>query len=494
MKPTISSLPLRERVREREIHIKTVFLCGGSSKRMFPISEDKFLLDFLGKPLLQHQIEMAQGVGLRDFVIVGNPGNMEKIRRITELFPEIKVEFAVQEEPLGIADALKRAAPFLQGPVLVVNPNDVFSPSAYSRLAQGVLGVNPNDVFSSRAYRKIRSDSDKGSDRDLDKGLDTDSDKDSNLSYMLGYQIKEYFPGGYLEVDSQGDLKHIVEKPNPGEEPSNMVNILLHLHSNPEKVLDYIESAQTTRDDTYECALDNMVKDGHRIKVIPYTDFWAPIKYPWHIFKVMEYFLDSAQPYISPTAHISPTAVIEGKVILGDNVRVLENAVIRGPAYIGLNSVIGNNALVRDYTHIGANSVVGYSTEIKHSYIGDNCWFHSNYIGDSIIDDDCSFGSGAITANFRLDEENICLEVSGSKIDTGYDKLGAIVGKGCRLGINANLMPGVRVGANSFVGPHICLDKDLEANKTVLADTQYRVLDNETKLTQNKRDNLLRSL
>jgi len=65
---------------------------------------------------------------------------------------------------------------------------------------------------------------------------------------------------------------------------------------------------------------------------------------------------------------------------------VLENAVIRGPVYIGANSIIGNNALVRDHSHIGSNSVIGYSTEVKHSYIGDNCWFHSNYIGDSIVD------------------------------------------------------------------------------------------------------------
>lgn len=29
--------------------MKVVFLCGGIGKRMFPITEDKFLLKFLGK-------------------------------------------------------------------------------------------------------------------------------------------------------------------------------------------------------------------------------------------------------------------------------------------------------------------------------------------------------------------------------------------------------------------------------------------------------------
>ena len=256
----------------------------------------------------------------------------------------------------------------------------------------------------------------------------------------------------------------------------------------------YVETAQTTRDDVYECALDNMVKEGHKIKVIPYSDFWAPIKYPWHIFKVVEYFLDNAKPYTAPSALMSKKANIEGKAILSDNVKVLENAVIRGPVYIGANSVIGNNALVRDYSHIGSNSVIGYSTEVKHSYIGNGCWFHSNYVGDSIIDHNCSFGAGTVLANLRLDEGNIQIEVGGSLVDTGCAKIGAIVGRGCRIGVNASLMPGIRVGPNSLVGPQICLRNDLGANKMILIESKYQVENNETTLDEGKRQELLQKL
>jgi bifunctional UDP-N-acetylglucosamine pyrophosphorylase/glucosamine-1-phosphate N-acetyltransferase len=424
---------------------------------MFPITEDKFLLDFLGKPLLEHQIKVACEAGLSHFVIIGNPENIAKIEQITKKIPGVKVDLALQKKSLGIADALKSAEPFLRGQLLVINPNDVFSSSAYTKIL-------------------------------------TEAEKATASSHILGYQVQKYFPGGYLQVNSQNELLHIVEKPDPGEEPSNLVNILIHCHNNSEELLRYIESVQTTRDDVYECALDNMVKAGHKIKVIPYNDFWAPIKYPWHIFKVMEYFLDNAQPYIASSARISEKANIEGKVILSDNVKVLENAVIRGPVYIGANSIIGNNALVRDYSHIGSNSVIGYSTEVKHSYIGDNCWFHSNYVGDSIVDDNCSLGAGTVLANFRLDEGNIQIKVGDSLVDTGYDKLGAIVGQGCRIGVNASLMPGVRVGPDSFVGPQICLRQDLEANKIASLEPRYQVKDNKTKLDEGKRRELLRKL
>jgi NDP-sugar pyrophosphorylase family protein len=437
--------------------MKAVFLCGGRGKRMFPIAEDKFLLDFLGKPLLEHQIKLACEAGLSHFVIIGNPDNIQRIEQITKKIPGVKVDLALQKESSGIADALKSAAPFLRGKLLVINPNDVFSSSAYTKII-------------------------------------TEAEKATASSYILGYQVQQYFPGGYLQINSQNELVHIVEKPNPGEEPSNLVNILIHCHNNSEELLRYIGTVKTTRDDVYECALDSMVKGGHKINVVHYNDFWAPIKYPWHIFKVMDYFLDNAQPYIASSTRISEKANIEGNVILSDNVRVLENAVIRGPVYIGANSIIGNNALVRDYSHIGSNSVIGYSTEVKHSYIGDNCWFHSNYIGDSIVDNNCSLGAGTVLANFRLDEGNIQIKVGDNLVDTGYDKLGAIVGRGCRIGVNASLMPGVRVGPDSLVGPQICLQQDLEANKIILLESRYQVEDNKTRLDEGKRRELLDKL
>ncbi len=339
--------------------------------------------------------------------------------------------------------------------------------------------INPNDVFDISAYNTIISES-----QLLQAGN----------SCMLGYRVEDYFPGGYLEVNSKGNLQHIVEKPGKGNEPSDLVNILVHFHSDAKKLLEHIDAVRSNRDDVYERALDDMVKEGYRIKVVPYDNFWAPLKYPWHIFRVMEHFLETAELYVSPTASISDRAVLEGKLILGDKARVMENAVIKGPAYIGPGCIIGNNSLVRNYSHIGAGSVVGYSTEIKHSYIGDGCWFHSNYIGDSIIEGESSFGSGTITANFRLDEGTICVPVDGSRVDTGYDKLGAIVGRRCRVGVNACLMPGIRVGHDSAIGPNVCINEDLEAGKAALMKSQYSVVNNGMHLTQDKRNNLLKRL
>jgi len=62
---------------------------------MFPITEDKFLLKFLGKTLLEHQIETAKGAGLTEFIIVGNSQNISKIEEVVTNLPDIKVELAL---------------------------------------------------------------------------------------------------------------------------------------------------------------------------------------------------------------------------------------------------------------------------------------------------------------------------------------------------------------------------------------------------------------
>lgn len=422
--------------------MQVVFLCAGAGKRMFPITEDKFLLRFLGKTLLEHQIEQALAAGLNDIVIVGNQQNIERLREIVRKFPQAGIDLAIQSEPSGMADALRSAQGLVADEIIVVNPGDVFEESAYAAILEA---------------RKSGSAS----------------------SYILGARVKDYFPGGYLVVDERKEVHHIVEKPGRGEEPSDVVNIVVHLHTDAKVLFQCLGKVESKRDDAYEQALEGMIKKGHKFKLVEYRDFWGPIKYPWHIFAIMEHFLDASKGSIAQGAKISEKATIEGDVIIDENVRVLENAVIRGPCYIGKNSVIGNNVLIRDRSHIGADCVVGFATEIKHSYIGDGCWFHRNYIGDSIIADRCSFGAGTITANLRFDEGEVTLECGDETLETGLDKLGAIIGADSRTGINVSIMPGVRIGPNSIVGPHVMLTHDLEPNRMILLDTHNRVIQRE---------------
>jgi UDP-N-acetylglucosamine diphosphorylase / glucose-1-phosphate thymidylyltransferase / UDP-N-acetylgalactosamine diphosphorylase / glucosamine-1-phosphate N-acetyltransferase / galactosamine-1-phosphate N-acetyltransferase len=410
--------------------MQVIFLCGGNGKRMLPLKDNKFLLKFIGKTLLEHQLQLAIRVGLTNFILVCNPQSLEEVKSIAKRLSPASFEIAVQEKPLGIANALESVKDLISEEIIVVNPNDIFDDTVYTQ----ILNSMQHDKATSR---------------------------------ITGYRVKNYFPGGYLVTNENGYLTSIVEKPGAGNEPSELVNLLVHSHSNPKELLRYISQVETTNDDVYERALDMMCKDGQLIHIIPYSGAWHAIKYPWNILDAVQYFLDRAETYISPTAQISNHAVVDGKVIIGDNVRILEDAVIRGPVYIGPRAVIGNSTLVRGYSHIGADSIVGFGTEIKGSYVGNGCWFHMNYIGDSVVGENCNFGAGTITANWRFDKGPISVHVNGKSVETGMDKLGAIIGDDCRTGINVSIMPGIKIGPNSVIGPSVCLTEDVDSNTIV---------------------------
>jgi len=406
--------------------MKAVFLAAGVGKRFVPILKDKCLLKFCGRELILRQIDAIHGAGIADIVVVCSPGNSEPIR---ELVGD-RARYAVQETPTGMAGALLAARDLVGDEAMLV--------------------VNADDVFDASLYREVVAAGEQGVD-----------------ACIAAYEVAAYFPGGYLIVD--GDhVRGIVEKPGAGQEPSNLVNIVVHLHRDTQTLFATLDADTQGGDDVYERAMDAMIGAGKQFRVVPYRGFWGPLKYPWHILAVARHYIDQEPPRVDPTAQVHATAEINGHVVIEAGARVFQNAVINGPAYIGRQAIVGNGALVRDGTDLEARSVVGYSTEVKTAYIGEDCWFHTNYVGDSVIMDRCAMGSGAVTANLRLDEQAIKVTIGDQRIDTGTNKLGVIMGEGARLGVQASTMPGVRVGAGAMVGAGVCLREDLAAGKMLL--------------------------
>ena len=62
-------------------------------------------------------------------------------------------------------------------------------------------------------------------------------------------------------------------------------------------------------------------------------------------------------------------------------------------------------------------------------------------------------GAGAALANLRLDD--------GVIQSSGKNKLGVMIGMHVRIGVNASIMPGIKIGKGSFVGSGVVLDRDL---------------------------------
>lgn len=395
---------------------------------MFPLTREKFLYPFLGESLLQRHLRFARKAGLEDFVIVANPSNKSLIAE------EVKgehVDIVVQPEPLGMGDALLKTKDLVGD--------------------EPILLVGAAEIFDFLAYKKI---------------LEAREKEDAD-SLLLAEEVEEYFPGGYLLFNEQNEIKGIIEKPGEGNEPSNLVNVIMHYHSDPENLFKLIETVETERDDEYERAMDRMIEEAS-FKAVPYSG-WKAIKYPWHILEAMDHFLEKMEEKkIADRVKIADRATIDGPVWIGEGSEVLEGAVIRGPSYIGKNVLIGNNALVRR-AHICEGAVVGFSSEVKHSYISEKTLVHDAYVGDSVIGKQCNLGAGTVLANWRFDEKEVRVHVKGKDINTHHEKLGAFLGPNCKTGVNSSVMPGVKMGPGSRLGPNITLKHDLKEQETHLS-------------------------
>lgn len=437
--------------------IQAVILSGGAGERAFPLCtrKPKPMFEFLGKPLLQYVIENLRQVGIDDLVIVTGP-EAQGIRAhcgAGEGFGT-KIRYATQENPLGMANALQAAEHLLEDRFLM---------------------LNGNDIFESHLLRDV-----------ISKAGQTGGDM-----VLVGREMESPWKFGVFKLED-GKVTAVVEKPPMGEEPSNVVVVGVYFFSR--LIFDYIARTPLSNYQL-EVAYQQLIDEGN-VELVPYDGVFESFKYPWDPLTINEYLMKSliTEPRVSEQAQVSDKAVIEGNVVIEEGVRVLENAVIRGPAYIGRNSVIGNNVLIWNHSSVAPDSVVGFSSEIKHSLIGKDCWIHMSYVGDSILSDNCSLGAGTITANFRFDEGEVPVKVKEERISTGTDKLGVIMGEDCKTGCNATLMPGVKVGPHSIVGPGVVLQDDLAADSMIMGPAPYVTTKNEITVSAEAKEAKMRAL
>jgi len=127
--------------------LKALILAGGFGKRLRPLTEEvpKPLIPIAGRPILEYQIEWLSRNGVSEVVLcVGYL--WEKIRqRLGREWKGIKIEYSVEEEPLGTGGALKAAREHVMDAELFIALNgDVITNLEVKPLvseARGVLGA-----------------------------------------------------------------------------------------------------------------------------------------------------------------------------------------------------------------------------------------------------------------------------------------------------------------------------------------------------------------
>ena len=161
--------------------------------------------------------------------------------------------------------------------------------------------------------------------------------------------------------------------------------------------------------------------------------------------------------------------VLEGKVVLGDRVRIEPYAVVRN-CTLGADTVvhphchlessaagddceIGPFSRLRPGTVLSGHVKVGNFVEMKNSHIGPHSKVnHLTYVGDATVGTGVNVGAGTITCNYD-----------------GANKHRTVIGDNAFIGSGVMLVAPVEIGAGATIGAGSTITKDTPQGELTLA-------------------------
>lgn len=420
--------------------MKAVVLAAGEGSRMWPlaVNKPKHLLPIGTQPLIGHILQALKECSITEvFVVVGYKKDQIKSAIGDGLRYGLQVSYVDQPRWTGTASAFNVAFEALG--------------------EEPFLGVYGDLWVSAGALQQV-----------LDMG--------STCSRVMGV-VKVSNPAEYGVIQVDGDkVVKITEKPNT-RIAKGWVNTGIYVLDG--EIFSAIKTTGLSKRAEYEVttSLQRVIDQGREVKAATvWPEDWLDVGRPWDLLEANGRSLANLPSRVKGL--VEQGAVLKGSVWVEEGSVVKSGCYLEGPVYIGKGCVVGPNSRIRPSTSLQDRVLVGTSCEIKNSLLMSGTKVpHLSYVGDSIIGEDCNLGAGTITANIRFDEQPIKMRVKGKVMVSGRKKLGAIIGDSVQTGINVSLLPGVRVGSGSWIGPGVIVSEDVESGKIVVTkQTQTTII------------------
>ena len=397
-----------------------LILAAGKGTRMWPLSENtpKPLLPLGGLPIIERQIQELKKVGVENlYILIGY-----RMKEISDYLKgrelDVKITYIVQEQQKGTGHAVNQAKGKIKGSFYCLNGDIVINAENLERLG------NNEDKLT-----------------------------------MMVTKVADGSNFGVVE-SKNGYLVSIIEKGISGE---CVINAGIFLFN--EKIFTAIDGIGKSIRGEYELT-DALGSISDQIHIIEYQGQWKDIGNPWELITANEEYMKDKFDNIEGI--VEDYVTIKGNLNLGKGSILKSGTYIEGPVWIGENCIVGPNAYLRSGTVLCGKNKIGASTEVKNTiFLKGAKAPHHNYVGDSIIGEDTNLGSGTKIANLRFDKKTIELTHQGEKIDSGRRKLGAILGKNVKTGINASINAGSIIGNDVRIGPNTLVSGTYESKSTI---------------------------
>jgi len=392
--------------------MQAVLLAAGQGTRMRPLTDSlpKPMVPVADRPLVAHTADAAVDGGVSELIVVVGYESDAVTSYFGESYRGVPVTFVTQTEQRGTADAVRAAAPELDGSFVVLNGDNLYGDGITALLEDGPA--------------------------------------------IAAIEVEDPTSYGVLSTDGS-TVTDIVEKPD--DPPSNLANA--GAYQFPAAAREYLDVPKSERGE-YELTdvLARVISEFDVRTVI--LDRWLDVGRPWELLGANEWKLDEVDRRLA--GGVADSATIRGPVVVEEGATVEPGTVIEGPALIKSGATVGPNAYVRGRTLLCEDTKVGQSVEIKNSVVmADSSVPHLSYVGDSVLGRGVNFGAGTNVANLRHDDEPVEITVKGERVSTGRRKFGVVAGDGVKTGINTSLNPGVvlSTGARTAAGESVVEDR-----------------------------------
>ncbi len=316
--------------------MQAVILAAGKGTRLQPITNtrSKAMLPILGKPIVERIIENLAACELRDFILVVSPEDQairEHFQHETTL--DFHIQFVNQTRRMGIADALKQAAPYLNED-FVLSACDSLVPVEDNKRLIATWSQQPGLQALLSLKRIPKADSWK-------TGIVT------------------------LEDDR---VTGIVEKPPPDQALTNISSLPVYCFST--RILDYLPRVPLSPRGEYELqdAIQMMIDEGGRVYGL-FLDDRLNLTTAEDLLEINLHFLRNqvedcqvdAQE-IGPGTSFLPPVCIEPGVVIGSACKI-------GPGvYIEKNARIENNVQLENVVVL-RQAVIPEGVELKNQVV-----------------------------------------------------------------------------------------------------------------------------
>ena len=371
--------------------MQAIFLTAGENSRMFPLDKitHKGLLSVHGKPLIEYAMNKLIEIGIDEFVIV--LGEYGYVNEIKEYFSTMNynIKFTTQKSATGQGDAILTTEKYIDGDFVIVDPY--------------YLG---DDNILSKMVEKFKNE-------DLD-GLVGGKEEEN---------ISDY---GAFDLTEDERINNYIEKPKPGEAPSNIKKTSIEIYKN--SYFDYIKSSLDAQYPNIE-AMIKLARDGNvKVYNIDKNIFSTTLKYCWDFLKIVNFINDKFRDELVENSFVDKSAVVDGVELINSN--------IEKDVQIGEGSKIENSIIMKG-THLGKNSFV------KNSIIGPNC-----IIGEGFMTE-MSFSA------------EVFAEVKAKKMKVKVDYFGTAISKNVKIGDNVIVKPGILIGMNNEISDETHITNNL---------------------------------